>query len=105
QPFPDYDLKAAALRVRLDKGALWSQFWRELGILALPFVAALVVGLMGYWWLAPAAAAVGVLFTLRLRYPPALAQPITVVALMTNPAASPVIGRPAQLTGKAIGRA
>ena len=34
QPFPDYDLKAAALRVRLDKGALWSQFWRELGILA-----------------------------------------------------------------------
>ncbi|HEY8248427.1 MAG TPA: zinc metalloprotease HtpX [Hyphomicrobium sp.] len=105
QPFPDYDFKAAALRVRLDKGALWSQFWRELGILALPFVAALVVGLMGYWWLAPAAAAVGVLFTLRLRYPPALAQPITVVALMTNPAASPVIGRPAQLTGKAIGRA
>ena len=37
QPFPDYDLKAAALRVRLDKGALWSQFWRELGILAIPF--------------------------------------------------------------------
>jgi Zn-dependent protease with chaperone function len=105
QPFPDYDLKAAALRVRLDKGALWSQFWRELGILALPFVAAIVVGLLGYWWLAPATAAAGVLFTLRLRYPSGTAQPTTVAALMTNPAASPVIGRPAQLTGKAIGRA
>jgi Zn-dependent protease with chaperone function len=105
QAFPDYDLKAAALRVRLDKGALWSQFWRELGILALPFVAALAVGLLGYWWLAPAAAAVGVLVTLRLRYPSAPAQPTTVAALMTNPAASPVVGRPAQLTGKAIGRA
>ena len=105
QAFPDYDLKAAALRVRLDKGALRSQFWRELGILALPLVAALVVGLLGYWWLVPAAAAVGVLVTLRLRYPSAPAQPTTVAALMTNPAASPVIGRPAQLTGKSIGRA
>ena len=37
QPFPDYDLKAAALRVRLDKGALWRQFWCELGVLAIPF--------------------------------------------------------------------
>jgi Zn-dependent protease with chaperone function len=105
QPFPEYDLKAAAVRVRLDKGALWRQFWRELGILAIPFVAALVVGLMGAWPLAPAAAAIGVLATLRLRYPSAPAQPTTVAALMTNPAASPVIGRPAQLTGKAIGRA
>ena len=105
QAFPDYDLKAAALRVRLDKGALWSQFWRELGIFAIPFVLAVLAGVLGAWPLVPAAAAVGVLVTLRLRYPSAPAQPTTVAALMTNPAASPVIGRPAQLTGKAIGRA
>ncbi len=61
--------------------------------------------LLGDWPLAPAAAAIGVLVTLRLRYPSGTAQPTTVAALMTNPAASPVIGRPAQLTGKAIGRA
>jgi Zn-dependent protease with chaperone function len=105
QPFPQYDIEAAARRVHLDQGALWRQFWWELGILALPFVAALVVGLLGAWQLAPAAAAVGVLVTIRLRYPSGSADATSVVALMTNPAASPVIGRPALLTGKAIGRA
>jgi hypothetical protein len=49
--------------------------------------------------------AIGVLVTLRLRYPSGTPEPTTVAALMTNPAASPVVGRPAQLTGKAIGRA
>jgi Zn-dependent protease with chaperone function len=105
QPFPDYDLKAAALRVRLDKSALWSQFWRELGILAIPFALGVLAALLGDWMLIPAAVAIGVLVTLRLRYPSGTPEPTTVAALMTNPAASPVVGRPAQLTGKAIGRA
>jgi hypothetical protein len=105
QAFPDYDLKAAALRVRLDKGALWSQFWRELGILAIPFALGLLAALLGDWMLVPAAVAIGVLVTLPLRYPSGTPEPTTVAALMTNPAASPVVGRPAQLTGKAIGRA
>lgn len=105
QPFPDYDLKAAAQRVRLDKPALWRQFWRELGILLLPLALAALAVIAGTWYLAPAAAAVGVLITLRLRYPSGNWQPTTVAGLMTNPAASPVVGRPAQLAGKAIGRA
>ena len=105
QSFPDYDLKAAAQRVRLDKGALWGQFWYELSIFAIPFILALIAALLGSWPLVPAAAAIGVLVTLRLRYPSGNAPPVTVADLMTNPSASPVVGRPALLTGKAIGRA
>ncbi|MTD93824.1 M48 family metalloprotease [Hyphomicrobium sp. xq] len=105
QSFPDYDLKAAAQRVRLDQGALWGQFWYELGILAVPLGLALLAALLGSWPLIPAAAAIGVLVTLPLRYPSGDARPVTVADLMTNPAASPVVGRLAQLTGKAIGRA
>ena len=105
QPFPEYDLKAAAQRVRLDTGALRRQFFYEVGVLAFPALLAAAAVLLGAWQLAPAAFGVGVLLTLRLRYPRGNAPALTVAELMTNPAASPVIGRPAQLTGRAIGRA
>jgi hypothetical protein len=36
QPFAYYDLAAAAVRERLDRGALWNQFIWELGILLVP---------------------------------------------------------------------
>ena len=105
QPFAYYDLAAAAVRVRLDRGALWNQFIWELGILLVPVAAAVVVGLLGAWPLAPAAAALGVLATIPIRYPSGGQAAGSVVELMTNPAASPVIGRLARLEGKAIGRA
>jgi Zn-dependent protease with chaperone function len=105
QPFPDYDLEAAAKRVHLDKGALWSQFVWELGVLAFPFGLGILAAIVGAWPLIPAAIALGVLITLPIRYPSMTATATTVAALMSNPAASPVIGRPAQLAGKAIGRA
>ncbi len=105
QDFSDYDMEAAARRVHLDRGGLWRQFWSELGLLAAPVAAFLVVGVLGAWLLAPAAAALAVLATLMLRYPsvPPSAT-TTVVALMTNPSASPVVGKPVRLEGKAIGR-
>jgi len=105
QPFPDYDLKAAAQRVRLDTGALRRQFFYELGVFAFPVLLAIAAVLLGAWQLAPAAFGIGVLLTLGVRYPRGDATAKTVAELMTNPAASPVIGRPAQLTGRAIGRA
>ena len=80
-------------RVRLDRGALWSQFWRELAILAAPVGAAILVCLVGAWPLAPAAFAATVIATLYVRYPSTPPQSTTVMALMTNPAASPVVGR------------
>ncbi|HEY7669597.1 MAG TPA: M48 family metalloprotease [Hyphomicrobium sp.] len=104
QDFAAYDIEAAARRVHLDKGRLWRQFWAELGLLLAPVAAALVVGLAGAWFFAPAAAAVAVLATLPLRYPSGASPGTTVVELMGDPAASPVVGRPARLEGKAIGR-
>ena len=105
QSFPDYDMQAAAQRVRLDKGALWSQFWMELGLLLAPAGAFIVAAVLGAWQLAPAAAALAILATLRWRYPSGEAPNTTIVELMTNPGASPVVGRLARLEGKAIGRA
>lgn len=105
QDFTAYDMDAAAQRVHLDPRELWRQFWRELGLMLAPVAAAVVAALLGAWPLAPAAAAVVVLATLRVRYPSAPPASTTVETLMSDPAASPVIGRPARLEGKAIGRA
>lgn len=104
QQFGDYDIAAAAKRVGLDRGALRSQFWRELAILAAPVAAAIFVCLIGAWPLAPAAFAATVIATLYVRYPSTAPQNTTVIALMTNPAASPVVGRPVRLEGTPIGR-
>ncbi len=105
QTFPQYDLKAAAQRVRLNQGALWRRFWYELGVMSLPLGLAVLAAALGDWPLIPAAAAIGVLVTLPLRYPSGPGSATTVAGLMTDPGASPVIGRPAQLRGNAIGRA
>jgi Zn-dependent protease with chaperone function len=104
QAFTDYDVEAAAARVQLDRGKLWSQFLGELLLLVAPLLFGLVVGMLVAWQLAPAAIAVGVLATLPLRYPFRTPQPATVMALMGDPGASPVRGRPVRLDGKAIGR-
>jgi heat shock protein HtpX len=104
QAFADYDIEAAAARVNLSRGKLWRQFLGELLLLIAPLLFGLLVGLGGAWQLVPAAIAVGVLATLPLRYPFPTPQPATVMALMGDPGASPVRGRPVRLDGKAIGR-
>lgn len=62
------------------------------------------MGIAGAWQLVPAAIALGVLLTLPLRYPFGAPSGATVMALMSDPAASPVRGRSVSLEGKAIGR-
>ena len=104
QGFADYDIEAAAARVQLSRGKLWLQFLGELLLLAAPLLFGLLIGLGGAWHLVPAAIAIGVLATLPLRYPFRTAQPASVMALMGDPGASPVRGRPVRLDGKAIGR-
>ena len=104
QQFGDYDIEAAAKRVGLDRGALWGQFWREIAILMAPVGAAILACLIGAFPLAPAAFAATVIATLYVRYPSTTPQNTTVMALMTNPAASPVVGRPVRLEGTPIGR-
>lgn len=104
QAFAEYDIEAAAVRTRLDRPLLWRKFRYELGLLVAPVAAFLLAGLLGVWQLAPAAAAAAVLATLRVRYPSTAPQGSTVMALMADPAASPLVGRPVRLEGKAIGR-
>jgi Zn-dependent protease with chaperone function len=104
QSFSDYDVEAAARRVHLDRGKLWGQFLAELLLLLAPILLGLVVAIMGAWQLVPAAIAAGVLATLPLRYPFGTPSGTTVMALMSDAAASPVRGQPVILEGKAIGR-
>jgi heat shock protein HtpX len=64
----------------------------------------LAVGLLGAWPFVPAGIAAGVLLTLSLRYPFRTPSSATVMALMSDPGASPVRGRSVRLEGKPIGR-
>jgi Zn-dependent protease with chaperone function len=104
QTFAGYDMKAAAQRVRLDTGYLWRKFWREIALYFVPVIAFAAAVLVGAWKFAPAAAALGVIATLRVRFPSGSFPVMSVADLMSDPAASPVVGRPARLDGKAIGR-
>ena len=104
QEFGGYDVAAAAERVKLSRGKLWGKFLFELLLLLVPVAAAIAAAASGIWQLALAAAALGVLITLPLRYPFRTPANTTVMALMSNPAASPVRAQSVRLEGKAIGR-
>ena len=102
--FTSYDIEAAATRVHLSRGKLRGQFLFELLLLLAPLILGIMVAMAGAWQLFPAAIAAGVLLTLPVRYPFGAPSGATVMALMSDPAASPVRGRPVSLEGKAIGR-
>jgi Zn-dependent protease with chaperone function len=104
QSFANYDVKAAAARIKLDRGKLWGQFLGELLLLLAPLLFGVAAAALGAWKLVPAAIALGVLLTLPLRYPFRTPSAATVMALMGDPGASPVRGQPVRLAGKAIGR-
>jgi len=104
QDFSGYDVEAAAARVKLSRGKLWGKFLFELLLLAVPVIAVLIALTSGVWPLALAAGALGVLATLPLRYPFRAPANTTVMALMSDPAASPVRAKSVRLEGKAIGR-
>lgn len=112
QAFADIDVAAAADRARVDPAALWTKFLRELALIALP-TAALVIGGLAtvatgglIYILLPIPAAVlawGVL--IPITYPFSPPADTTVVALMGDVAASPIVGQPVRLQGEVIGRA
>jgi Zn-dependent protease with chaperone function len=104
QSFGGYDVEAAAERAHLSRGKLRGQFLFELLLLIVPVILGLVVGFAGAWQFVPAAIALGVLLTLSLRYPLGAPTDATVMALMSDPGASPVRARSVRLEGKAIGR-
>lgn len=112
QPFEEIDVVAAAERAKIDPAALWSKFLRELALVALP-VAALVIGAVAavttgvplYAILAIPAAVLAWGLLIPITYPFSPPADSSVVALMGDVAASPVIGRPVRLQGEVIGRA
>ncbi|MDQ8699503.1 zinc metalloprotease HtpX [Hyphomicrobium sp. LHD-15] len=111
QAFPDIDVEAAAKRANVNPSALWTKFWREVGVLVLPVVVAAIVGLWGLASETPALALLAVpagifawLAFIPIIYPSSAPANETVVDLMGDVAASPVIGRPVRLEGEVIGR-
>jgi heat shock protein HtpX len=105
QDFSGYDVEAAAARVKLSRGRLWGKFLFELLLLLVPVIAAAAALTSGSLPLALAAGALGVLVTLPLRYPLRAPADTTVMALMSDPAASPVRAQSVRLAGKVVGRA
>jgi Zn-dependent protease with chaperone function len=111
QAFADIDVEAAATRANVDSAALWAKFWREIGVVVLPVVVAAIVGLWGLTSGTPAYAALAIpagifawLAFIPIIYPSYPPAHETVVDLMGDVAASPVIGRPVRLDGEVIGR-
>lgn len=112
QAFADIDVAAAAERARVDPAALWTKFLRELALIALP-TAALVIGGLAtvatggliYILLAIPAAVLAWGVLIPITYPFSPPADTTVVALMGDVAASPIVGQPVRLQGEVIGRA
>ncbi|MCC7253381.1 zinc metalloprotease HtpX [Hyphomicrobium sp.] len=112
QPFADIDIAAAAKRANVDTAALWRKFLRELTLIALP-VALLVIGGVTafatgapiYALLAVPAAVLAWAALIPITYPFSPPADVSVVSLMGDVAASPIVGRPVRLTGEVIGRA
>lgn len=111
QAFLDIDIEAAAARAKVDPAALWTKFWREVGVVVLPLVVAAIVALWGLASGTPMlmlfAVPAGILAWLAfipITYPSYAPGDETVVSLMGDYAASPVVGRPVRLEGEVIGR-
>lgn len=112
QAFADIDVAGAARRANVDRGALWAKFLRELALIALPWIAFFGVGLAAFAGgrpelalLAIPAAVVAWAVLIPICYPFSTPQDVSVLGLMGDPAASPVVGRPVRIAGEVIGRA
>jgi Zn-dependent protease with chaperone function len=111
QPFQEIDIEGAARRAKVDPGALWSKFLRELALLAIPTAVILIGGYMAFEtgkpWIALLAVPLSILswgLLIPITYPFSQPANTSVVDLMGDVAASPVIGRPIRLEGEVIGR-
>jgi len=99
-----YDVDAAILRMKPDRGRLWTNFWRDLIIGGLPMglaFAALILApiswvLVGY--------GIGMLLILFYRYPQGKPVVTTLLNELRDPYASPVKGKAVLIGGTVIGR-
>lgn len=100
-----FDVEAAANRVMLDKGRLWSVFFKDLLVICLPVVFAVAV-----WFgtrnlaLSIAALGVGMIIKVNYRYPSGDPAETSILNEMRNPYASPYRGKSVALQGQAVGK-
>lgn len=116
---PLFDFKKIEERYPIDKGRMYSNFYRDVAVLSLPtalaigfplfYAAGFFLGYIPFYlgvfiggWLA--ALGIGSIALTLYRYPSKKAESATVIDLMSDLYASPVRGRPVRLEGKVIGR-
>jgi hypothetical protein len=100
-----YDVEAAASRVMLDKGRLWSVLWSDLGIMLLPYAAGIGAGIATRnFGVGLAVFGLGLIAKTLYRYPSAQPAQTTVLDEMRNPYASPLRGKAVALMGAPVGR-
>ena len=111
QAFPDINLEEAARRAKVDPAFLRRKFLRELALIAAPTAVLFIGGWLGLMTGYPAmallaipAAVIAWGLLIPITYPFRSPEHTTVVSLMGDVAASPVIGRPVRLEGSVIGR-
>jgi len=99
-----YDVDGAAKKVHLDTGMIWGNFWKDIGMIVLPFTLFGVFLLTGSLALALAALGLGFLMKAMYRYPRREPAATTVLDEMRNPYASPLRGKPVLVEGHVVGR-
>lgn len=99
-----FDIDGAIARMKIDYGRLYGSFALGFFVSQLPFLFAVAAFLFLPLPWVPAAIGLGMLLQLPYRYPFSAPQSTTVIEQMRNPYASPVRGKPVQLSGKVIGR-
>jgi len=111
QEFPDIDIQEAARRAKVDPAVLRRKFLRELALVAAPTAILFIGGWLGLTTGYPAmallalpAAVIAWGLLIPITYPFRSPESTTVVSLMGDVAASPVIGRPVRMDGTVIGR-
>ena len=112
QAFQEIDIEAAARAAKVDRGALWRKFLRELALPVLPtltLIAGVSYGLFSgsqvIALLAVPAMLLAWALLIPLTYPFSPPVDTDVASLMGDVAASPIVGRPVRLRGEVIGRA
>ena len=114
-----FDFADILSRFEVDRGRMYRNFFRDVGMLALPGLLAVGYPLLylgavlaeavafSWFWLAGgwlAAFGVGQVALALYKYPREASEPTTVLEALADPYASPVRGQPVDLDGELIGR-